>query len=322
MKKILVSQCLYGDKPVRYDGKTKEERDPRFIRWKEENRLIPVCPEVDGGLPVPRTDAQRIGDQVITRDGRDVTKEYRRGAEIALERALQEEVLCAVLKEKSPSCGSNKVYDGTFEGNLIDGQGITVQMLREAGVRVYSEEELDLVEQMVIGRENIILTGMPACGKSVTGVVLAKSLQMNFLDTDLLIQEAAGKSLQEIINEDGMEVFKALEEQVLCGVSASHTVIATGGSAVYYPKAMEHLKKLGRIVYIQVSVETILQRLNNITTRGVAMSKDQGIRELYEERRPLYETYAEVTVGSGSGSMEDTVADIIDKVSRLRQSFR
>ena len=73
MKKILVSQCLYGDKPVRYDGKTKEERDPRFIRWKEENRLIPVCPEVDGGLPVPRTDAQRIGDQVITRDGRDVT---------------------------------------------------------------------------------------------------------------------------------------------------------------------------------------------------------------------------------------------------------
>ena len=262
MKKILVSQCLYGDKPVRYDGKTKEERDPRFIRWKEENRLIPVCPEVDGGLPVPRTDAQRIGDQVITRDGRDVTKEYRRGAEIALERALQEEVLCAVLKEKSPSCGSNKVY------------------------------------------------------------VLAKSLQMNFLDTDLLIQEAAGKSLQEIINEDGMEAFKALEEQVLCGVSASHTVIATGGSAVYYPKAMEHLKKLGRIVYIQVSVETILQRLNNITTRGVAMSKDQGIRELYEERKPLYESYAEVTVGSGSGSMEDTVADIIDKVLRLRQSFR
>ena len=222
MKKILVSQCLYGDKPVRYDGKTKEERDPRFIRWKEENRLIPVCPEVDGGLPVPRTDAQRIGDQVITRDGRDVTKEYRRGAEIALERALQEEVLCAVLKEKSPSCGSNKVYDGTFEGNLIDGQGITVQLLREAGGRVYSEEELDLVEQMVTGRENIILTGMPACGKSVTGVVLAKSLQMNFLDTDLLIQEAAGKSLQEIINEDGMEVFKALEEQVLCGVSIAY----------------------------------------------------------------------------------------------------
>ncbi len=321
MKKILVSRCLYGDKPVRYDGKTKEERDPRFLKWKEDDRLIPVCPEVDGGLPVPRTDAQRVGDQVITRDGRDVTREYRKGAEIALEQALQEDVLCAVLKEKSPSCGSSRVYDGTFEGTLIEGQGLTTQMLREAGIRVYSEEELDLVEQMVNGRENIVLIGMPACGKSVTGVVLAKSLQMNFLDTDLLIQETAGKGLQDIINEDGMESFKQLEEEVLCDVQATHTVIATGGSAVYYPKAMEHLKKLGRIVYIHVSVETILQRLNNITTRGVAMSRDQGIAELYEERKPLYEKYAEVTAESGGGSMEETVADIVEKMEELHKSL-
>lgn len=321
MKKILVSRCLYGDKPVRYDGKTKEERDPRFLKWKEDDRLIPVCPEVDGGLPVPRTDAQRVGNQVITRDGRDVTREYRKGAEIALEQALQEDVLCAVLKEKSPSCGSSRVYDGTFEGTLIEGQGLTTQMLREAGIRVYSEEELDLVEQMVNGRENIVLIGMPACGKSVTGVVLAKSLQMNFLDTDLLIQETAGKGLQDIINEDGMESFKQLEEEVLCDVQATHTVIATGGSAVYYPKAMEHLKKLGRIVYIHVSVETILQRLNNITTRGVAMSRDQGIAELYEERKPLYEKYAEVTAESGGGSMEETVADIVEKMEELHKSL-
>lgn len=321
MKKILVSRCLYGDKPVRYDGKTKEERNPRFLKWKEDDRLIPVCPEVDGGLPVPRTDAQRVGNQVITRDGRDVTREYRKGAEIALEQALQEDVLCAVLKEKSPSCGSSRVYDGTFEGTLIEGQGLTTQMLREAGIRVYSEEELDLVEQMVNGRENIVLIGMPACGKSVTGVVLAKSLQMNFLDTDLLIQETAGKGLQDIINEDGMESFKQLEEEVLCDVQATHTVIATGGSAVYYPKAMEHLKKLGRIVYIHVSVETILQRLNNITTRGVAMSRDQGIAELYEERKPLYEKYAEVTAESGGGSMEETVADIVEKMEELHKSL-
>ncbi len=321
MKKILVSRCLYGDKPVRYDGKTKKERNPRFLKWKEDDRLIPVCPEVDGGLPVPRTDAQRVGDQVITRDGRDVTREYRKGAEIALEQALQEDVLCAVLKEKSPSCGSSRVYDGTFEGTLIEGQGLTTEMLREAGIRVYSEEELDLVEQMVNGRENIVLIGMPACGKSVTGVVLAKSLQMNFLDTDLLIQETAGKGLQDIINEDGMESFKQLEEEVLCDVQATHTVIATGGSAVYYPKAMEHLKKLGRIVYIHVSVETILQRLNNITTRGVAMSRDQGIAELYEERKPLYEKYAEVTAESGGGSMEETVADIVEKMEELHKSL-
>ena len=321
MKKILVSRCLYGDKPVRYDGNTKEERNPRFLKWKEDDRLIPVCPEVDGGLPVPRTDAQRVGNQVITRDGRDVTREYRKGAEIALEQALQEDVLCAVLKEKSPSCGSSRVYDGTFEGTLIEGQGLTTEMLREAGIRVYSEEELDLVEQMVNGRENIVLIGMPACGKSVTGVVLAKSLQMNFLDTDLLIQETAGKGLQDIINEDGMESFKQLEEEVLCDVQATHTVIATGGSAVYYPKAMEHLKKLGRIVYIHVSVETILQRLNNITTRGVAMSRDQGIAELYEERKPLYEKYAEVTAESGGGSMEETVADIVEKMEELHKSL-
>ena len=321
MKKILVSRCLYGDKPVRYDGKTKEERNPRFLKWKEDDRLIPVCPEVDGGLPVPRTDAQRVGNQVITRDGRDVTREYCKGAEIALEQALQEDVLCAVLKEKSPSCGSSRVYDGTFEGTLIEGQGLTTEMLREAGIRVYSEEELDLVEQMVNGRENIVLIGMPACGKSVTGVVLAKSLQMNFLDTDLLIQETAGKGLQDIINEDGMESFKQLEEEVLCDVQATHTVIATGGSAVYYPKAMEHLKKLGRIVYIHVSVETILQRLNNITTRGVAMSRDQGIAELYEERKPLYEKYAEVTAESGGGSMEETVADIVEKMEELHKSL-
>ena len=155
----------------------------------------------------------------------------------------------------------------------------------------------------------------------MTGVVLAKSLQMNFLDTDLLIQETEGKGLQDIINEDGMESFKQLEEEVLCDVQATHTVIATGGSAVYYPKAMEHLKKLGRIVYIHVSVETILQRLNNITTRGVAMSRDQGIAELYEERKPLYEKYAEVTAESGGGSMEETVADIVEKMEELHKSL-
>ncbi len=319
MKKILVSRCLYGDKPVRYDGKTKEEKDSRFLKWKEEGRLIPVCPEVDGGLPVPRPDAQRVGNQVITRNGRDVTKEYRKGAETALERALQENVLCAVLKEKSPSCGSSRIYDGTFEGNLIEGEGITTQMLRAAGIRVYSEEELEMVEQLVSGRENIILIGMPACGKSVTGVVLAKSLQMNFLDTDLLIQESAGKGLQNIINEDGMEAFKQIEEHVLRRLNVSHTVIATGGSAVYYPHAMEHLKKLGRIVYIHAHAETILQRLKNITARGVAMSKNQGIEDLYDERRPLYEKYAEIIVESGEGSMEGTVADIVKKIKELHK---
>ena len=152
-------------------------------------------------------------------------------------------------------------------------------------------------------KKNIVLIGMPGSGKSTIGVLLAKAINYQFIDGDLLIQRQEKKTLVDIINEKGIDAFLAIENQVLREINTEASVIATGGSAVYYPKAMEHLKKLGRIVYIQVSVETILQRLNNITTRGVAMSKDQGIRELYEERKPLYETYAEVTVGSGSGSM-------------------
>ena len=149
MKKILVSQCLYGGEPVRYDGKSKAETDPRFLKWKEEGRLIPVCPEVFGGLPTPRADAQRVGDKVIARTGKDVTFEYMKGAHEAVRLAKEYGVLCAIMKEKSPSCGSNKIYDGTFEGNLIDGQGTAVELLRKEGVKVFSEEQLDQVELLL-----------------------------------------------------------------------------------------------------------------------------------------------------------------------------
>ena len=149
MKKILVSQCLYGGDPVRYDGKSKAETDPRFLKWKEEGRLIPVCPEVFGGLPTPRADAQRVGDKVIARTGKDVTFEYMKGAHEAVRLAKEYNVLCAIMKEKSPSCGSNKIYDGTFEGNLIDGQGTAVELLRKEGVKVFSEEQLDQVELLL-----------------------------------------------------------------------------------------------------------------------------------------------------------------------------
>ena len=149
MKKILVSQCLYGGEPVRYDGKSKAETDPRFLKWKEEGRLIPVCPEVFGGLPTPRADAQRVGDKVIARTGKDVTFEYMKGAHEAVRLAKEYNVLCAIMKEKSPSCGSNKIYDGTFEGNLIDGQGTAVELLRKEGVKVFSEEQLDQVELLL-----------------------------------------------------------------------------------------------------------------------------------------------------------------------------
>lgn len=149
MKKILVSQCLYGGDPVRYDGKSKAETDPRFLKWKEEGLFVPVCPEVFGGLPIPRADAQRVGNKVIARDGRDVTAEYMKGAHEAVRLAKEHGVLCAIMKEKSPSCGSNKIYDGNFEGNLIEGMGTAVELLKKEGIKVFSEEQLDLVEELL-----------------------------------------------------------------------------------------------------------------------------------------------------------------------------
>lgn len=164
-------------------------------------------------------------------------------------------------------------------------------------------------------KTNIVLIGMPSCGKSVTGVVLAKILNKKFVDGDLLIQEKAGKGLQAIINEDGIEAFKKLEEDVLGSIDVTNAVIATGGSAVYYDSAMQHLKKDGIIVYIDVPLQDIKKRLRNIKTRGVAMGKGQTLDDLYALRKPLYEKYAEVTVkSSNKQSMEDTVEDILNKL--------
>ncbi len=164
-------------------------------------------------------------------------------------------------------------------------------------------------------KTNIVLIGMPSCGKSVTGVVLAKILNKKFVDGDLLIQERAGKGLQAIINEDGIEAFKKLEEDVLGSIDVTNAVIATGGSAVYYDSAMQHLKKDGIIVYIDVPIEDIKKRLRNIKTRGVAMGKGQTLDDLYALRKPLYEKYAELTVkSSNKQSMEDTVEDILNKL--------
>lgn len=153
MRKILVSQCLYGGTPVRYDGKSKAETDMRFIKWKEEGRLVPICPEVFGGLPIPRPDAQRAGDKVVARNGRDVTCEYLTGAEESVRLAIEENVICAIMKEKSPSCGSSIIYDGTFSGNLIQGEGLAVELLRKSGIKVYSEEQLEKVEELLKGEK-------------------------------------------------------------------------------------------------------------------------------------------------------------------------
>lgn len=135
---ILVSRCLIGT-PCRYDGGS------RGVDWvaalAEEYTLISVCPEVDGGLPTPRPRAERRGDQVVTEGGKDVTAAYRRGGELAVEQALKSRCKAAILKAKSPSCGKGLIYDGSFSGTLIPGDGVTAALLKEAGIPVFTEEE-------------------------------------------------------------------------------------------------------------------------------------------------------------------------------------
>lgn len=159
---------------------------------------------------------------------------------------------------------------------------------------------------------NIVLVGMPACGKSTIGVVLAKTMNKGFVDTDLLIQQREGRTLQTIINEKGNSYFHQVEEQVLLDVQMENYVIATGGSAIYYEKAMEHLGKNGKIVYIKVSLDTILNRLNNIKTRGVTLGKGQTIGDLYRERVPLYEKHADITIEAENLTIEEIVERIIE----------
>lgn len=160
--------------------------------------------------------------------------------------------------------------------------------------------------------KNVILVGMPACGKSTIGVVLAKTMNKGFVDTDLLIQQKEGRTLQNIINEHGNDYFHHVEEGVLLDLNVSNFVVATGGSAIYFDRAMEHLKENGRIVYIKVSLETILERLNNIKTRGVTLGKGQTIADLYRQRIPLYEKHADVVIEAGNLTIEEIVEKIIE----------
>ncbi len=140
MTKILISACLYGDF-CKYDGGMNYF--DRIDLLKRKATLIPVCPEVLGGLSTPRTPAEILGDKVINSDGKDVTAEYKKGAEIALETALKNDCKIALMKAKSPSCGSGKVYDGTFSKALVDGDGIAVKRLRDDGIQVYSENQFE-----------------------------------------------------------------------------------------------------------------------------------------------------------------------------------
>ena len=136
MENIIVSACLLGVS-CRYDGNSKPSRE--VISLKEKYNLIPVCPEIMGGLPTPRLSSEIRGEWVVMKDGSDVTKEYKRGAEEVLRLAQMFECKIAVLKENSPSCGCGKIYDGTFSRKLIDGNGITAGLLLKNGIKVFGE---------------------------------------------------------------------------------------------------------------------------------------------------------------------------------------
>lgn len=163
-------------------------------------------------------------------------------------------------------------------------------------------------------QKNIILIGMPGAGKSTLGVLLAKSLGMDFVDSDILIQQREKRLLQDIINSEGIEKFMEIEENVLSSLDLTNTILATGGSAVYSQKAMMHLKENGIAVYLHVDFAEIEKRITNITTRGIVLKKGKGLFDAFLERKPLYDKYADIVVDCTGSSIEDSIRKLTEKI--------
>lgn len=162
--------------------------------------------------------------------------------------------------------------------------------------------------------DNIVLIGMPGAGKSTVGVVLAKKLGYAFVDSDLVIQSREGKLLHEIIAERGNEGFWSVEETANLSIDSVRTVIATGGSAVYGSRAMEHFKQNGTVIYLKLSCDGIADRLGNLDERGVTLREGQGLAELYAERAPLYEKYADILIECENLSIREIVEQIVKMI--------
>lgn len=160
--------------------------------------------------------------------------------------------------------------------------------------------------------KNVVLIGMPGAGKSTIGVLLAKSMLYSFTDTDLIIQSQYGTSLCDIIEKEGAEGFLAIENNVIARCDFVNCVVATGGSAVYGEEAMEKLRENGRVIYLELPLDELKKRLGDIRTRGVAMPACSSIDELYRQRSPLYEKYADITVDCSGMTAEQCVDKCIE----------
>ena len=159
-------------------------------------------------------------------------------------------------------------------------------------------------------KDNIILIGMPGAGKSTVGVVLAKALGYNFVDSDLVIQKETGKRLFEIIDEVGIDEFLNIENRINAALSVEKSVVATGGSVIYGEEAMEHLKSIGKVIDLKTDYESLEMRLGNLLKRGVAIRSGNTLLDLYNERVPLYEMYADITIDTKNKGIREVVEDI------------
>lgn len=165
-------------------------------------------------------------------------------------------------------------------------------------------------------KSNIVMIGMPASGKSTIGILLAKRLGYSFVDVDLVIQEQTGKLLKEIIAEQGMDGFKKVEEDTNAGLNVRKSIIAPGGSVIYGERAMKHLSEIGTVVYLKLSYEDLERRLGDLVDRGVVLKDGMTLRDLYEERCPYYERYADITVdetGKDFGMVVDELREYFEK---------
>ena len=170
-------------------------------------------------------------------------------------------------------------------------------------------------------KDNLIFIGMPAVGKSTVGVVVAKRLGKRFVDVDLVIQEQEKKLLREIIADVGEDGFLKVENRVNAGIEAENSVISPGGSVVYCEEAMRHYKEIGTVVYLKASYQTIKRRIRNPKKRGVVLREGQTLRDLYNERVPYFEKYADITVCEDGCRIEETIENVLNAVENYKKKL-